>query len=35
MYTAFRVITALGMALEMVGRRIDLKSIAERVEHDE
>lgn len=35
MYTVFRVITALGMALEVVDRRIDLKSLAELVEHDE
>ena len=35
MYTAFRVIAALGMALEVVDRRIDLKSLAELVEHDE
>ena len=35
MYTAFRVIMALGMALEVVDRRIDLKSLAELVEHDE
>ena len=35
MYIAFRVITALGMALEVVDRRIDLKSLAELVEHDE
>ncbi|WP_257627105.1 helix-turn-helix transcriptional regulator [Pseudomonas sp. Xaverov 259] len=35
MYTVFRVITALGMALEVVDRRIDLKSLAELVERDE
>ncbi|CRM37160.1 MULTISPECIES: helix-turn-helix transcriptional regulator [Pseudomonas] len=35
MYTVFRVITALGMALEVVDRRIDLKSLAELVEYDE
>lgn len=35
MYTVFRVITALGMALEVVDRRIDLKSLAELVETDE
>ncbi|KTC12171.1 transcriptional regulator [Pseudomonas marginalis ICMP 9505] len=35
LYTVFRVITALGMALEVVDRRIDLKSLAELVEHDE
>lgn len=35
MYTVFKVITALGMALEVVDRRIDLKSLAELVEHDE
>lgn len=35
MYTVFRVITALGMALEVVDRRIDLTSLAELVETDE
>ncbi|WP_236529420.1 helix-turn-helix transcriptional regulator [Pseudomonas syringae] len=35
MYTVFRVITALGMALEVVDRRINLKSLAELVETDE
>ncbi len=35
LYTVFRVITALGMALEVVDRRIDLKSLAELVETDE
>ncbi len=35
MYTVFRVITALGMALEVVDRRVDLKSLAELVEHGE
>jgi len=34
-YTVFRVIAALGMALEIVDNRIDLKSLAELVEHDE
>ncbi|SDT58604.1 helix-turn-helix transcriptional regulator [Pseudomonas granadensis] len=34
-YTVFRVITALGMALEIVDNRIDLKSLADLVEHDE
>lgn len=35
MYTVFRVICALGMALEVVDKRIDLKSLADLVEHDE
>lgn len=35
MYTVFRVISALGMALEVVDKRIDLKSLADLVEHDE
>ncbi|RON03569.1 helix-turn-helix transcriptional regulator [Pseudomonas brassicacearum] len=35
LYTAFRVISALGMALEVVDSRIDLKSLAELVESDE
>ena len=34
-YTVFRVIGALGMALEIVDNRIDLKSLADLVEHDE
>jgi HTH-type transcriptional regulator / antitoxin HipB len=34
-YTLFRVVSALGMALEIVDKRIDLKSLAELVEHDE
>jgi len=34
-YTVFRVITALGMALEIVDNRIDLKSLADLVERDE
>ncbi|WP_413793030.1 MULTISPECIES: helix-turn-helix transcriptional regulator [unclassified Pseudomonas] len=34
-YTLFRVVLALGMALEIVDRRIDLKSLADLVEHDE
>ncbi|NWA04719.1 helix-turn-helix transcriptional regulator [Pseudomonas gingeri] len=34
-YTLFRVIAALGMALDLVDERIDLKSLAELVEHDE
>lgn len=33
--TVFRVISALGMALEVVDKRIDLKSLADLVEHDE
>ncbi|HEF4759802.1 TPA: helix-turn-helix transcriptional regulator [Pseudomonas putida] len=35
LYTAFRVLSALGMALEIVDNRIDLKSLADLVEHDE
>ena len=35
MYSVFRVIAALGMALEVVDKRIDLKSLADLVEHDE
>ena len=35
MYTLFRVVSALGMALEIVDKRIDLKSLADPVEHDE
>ncbi|RLU07532.1 transcriptional regulator [Pseudomonas prosekii] len=35
MYTVFRVLSALGMALEVVDNRIDLKSLADLVEHDE
>jgi transcriptional regulator with XRE-family HTH domain len=35
LYTAFRVLAALGMALEIVDNRIDLKSLADLVEHDE
>jgi transcriptional regulator with XRE-family HTH domain len=34
-YTLFRVISALGMALEIVDKRIDLKSLSDLVEHDE
>ncbi|KAA0986356.1 helix-turn-helix transcriptional regulator [Pseudomonas sp. ANT_J28] len=34
-YTLFRVILALGMALEIVDKRIDLKSLSDLVEHDE
>lgn len=34
-YTLFRVVLALGMALEIVDKRIDLKSLADLVEHDE
>ncbi|WNZ78115.1 helix-turn-helix protein [Pseudomonas sp. E141] len=34
-YTLFRVVSALGMALEIVDKRIDLKSLADLVEHDE
>lgn len=34
-YTLFRVVSALGMALEIVDKRIDLKSLVEPVEHDE
>lgn len=34
-YTLFRVVTALGMALEVVDKRIDLRSLADLVEHDE
>lgn len=34
-YTLFRVILALGMALEIVDKRIDLKSLGDLVEHDE
>jgi transcriptional regulator with XRE-family HTH domain len=34
-YTLFRVVSALGMALEVVDKRIDLKSLADLVEHDE
>ncbi|WP_248746652.1 MULTISPECIES: helix-turn-helix transcriptional regulator [unclassified Pseudomonas] len=34
-YTLFRVIAALGMALDLVDERIDLKSLAELVEYDE
>ncbi|MFJ4196350.1 helix-turn-helix transcriptional regulator [Pseudomonas sp. NPDC089534] len=34
LYTAFRVLSALGMALEIVDSRIDLKSLADLVEHD-
>ncbi|WP_415758794.1 helix-turn-helix transcriptional regulator [Pseudomonas sp. LT1P18] len=34
-YTLFRVIAALGMALEIVDKRIDLKSLSDLVEHDE
>jgi len=34
-YTLFRVIAALGMALDLVDERVDLKSLAELVEHDE
>ncbi|RON07458.1 transcriptional regulator [Pseudomonas brassicacearum] len=35
LYTVFRVISALGMALEIVDNRIDLRSLADLVEHDE
>ncbi len=35
LYTVFRVLSALGMALEIVDNRIDLKSLADLVEHDE
>ncbi|MCS3415695.1 MULTISPECIES: helix-turn-helix transcriptional regulator [Pseudomonas] len=35
MYSVFRVTAALGMALEVVDKRIDLKSLADLVEHDE
>jgi hypothetical protein len=35
MYSVFRVTSALGMALEVVDKRIDLKSLADLVEHDE
>ncbi|KAF1031852.1 MAG: hypothetical protein GAK37_00655 [Pseudomonas sp.] len=35
LYTLFRVLSALGMALDVVDQRIDLKSLAELVEHDE
>lgn len=35
LYTTFRVLSALGMALEIVDNRIDLKSLADLVEHDE
>lgn len=35
LYTVFRVLTALGMALDIVDNRIDIKSLAELVEHDE
>ncbi|MBK5441140.1 MULTISPECIES: helix-turn-helix transcriptional regulator [unclassified Pseudomonas] len=35
MYSVFRVIAALGMALEVVDKRIDLKSLADLVELDE
>jgi DNA-binding XRE family transcriptional regulator len=34
-YTVVRVITALGMALEIVDNRIDLKSLADLVERDD
>jgi transcriptional regulator with XRE-family HTH domain len=34
-YTLFRVISALGMALEIVDKRIDLKSLSDLVELDE
>ncbi|MHC8317332.1 helix-turn-helix transcriptional regulator [Pseudomonas sp. LB3P31] len=34
-YTLFRVISALGMALEIVDKRIDLKSLSDLVEHYE
>ncbi|WP_309676505.1 helix-turn-helix transcriptional regulator [Pseudomonas sp.] len=34
-YTLFRVISALGLALEIVDKRIDLKSLSDLVEHDE
>ena len=35
LYTVFRVLSALGMALEIVDNRIDLKSLADLVEHDD
>lgn len=34
-YTVFRAISALGMALEIVDKRIDLKSLSDLVERDE
>lgn len=34
-YTLFRVISALGLALEIVDKRIDLKSLSDLVERDE
>ncbi|MBV4461550.1 helix-turn-helix domain-containing protein [Pseudomonas sp. COR58] len=35
LYTVFRVLSALGMVLDIVDSRIDLKSLADLVEHDE
>jgi hypothetical protein len=34
-YTLFRVISALGLALEIVDKRIALKSLSDLVEHAE
>jgi transcriptional regulator with XRE-family HTH domain len=33
-YTVFRVISALGMALEIVDNRIDLRTLVEFADHD-
>lgn len=35
LYTVFRVLSALGVALDIVDSRIDLKSLADLVDHDE